>query len=189
MTNIRNLFTQAKKIIPAATAATPVLSQPHLRAIQALATQLRQKPPRGVAQTGTITLFTGPDIAAKVAAAQELAGNLHRELYRVDLGAAGSKYIGETSKNLAQILHTADSSSVILLIDEGDALFGKRTNIQDSHDRYANQSTGASDDGGNLLQLLRQYPGIVILAVNSANGCSPALLAQAHTTLKFPPEP
>ncbi len=182
MTNIRNLFTQAKKIIPAATAATPVLSPPHLQAVQALATQLRQRPPLAVAQTGTITLFTGPDIAAKVAAAQELAGNLHRELCRVDLSTVASSA-------LTQLLHATDPSGVILLFDEGDALFGKRSNVKDSHDRYANQSTGTSDDGSNLLQLLRQYPGIVILAVNSTDGCNPALLAQTHTTLKFPPEP
>jgi SpoVK/Ycf46/Vps4 family AAA+-type ATPase len=187
--DIRNLSNLAKKITPAATAATPVLSPPHLQAVQALATQLLRNPPVTASQPATITLFAGPDTAAKTAAARALADNLHRQLHRVDLGAVGSKYIGETSKDLAQILHTSDPSSVILLFDEGDALFGKRTEVKDSHDRYANQSTGASDDGSNLLQLLRQYPGIVILAINSTDGCSPALLAQAHTTLKFPPTP
>ena len=181
MADIRNLSNLAKKITPAATAATPVLSPPHLQAVQALATQLLRNPPGTASQPATITLFTGPDTAAKTAAAQALAGNLHRELYRVDLSTV-------TSNALTQVLHTTDSGSVVLLFDEGDALFGKRTDVKDSHDRYANQSTGASDDGSNLLQLLRQYPGIVILAVSSTDGCSPALLAQAHTTLKFPPD-
>lgn len=182
MTNIRNLSTLTKKIAPATPAVPPALSPLYLQSVQSLAAQLLRNPPAAASKPANITLFTGPDIAAKTAAAEALASNLHRELYRVNLSTT-------TSNSLTQLLHTTDPGSVVLLFDEGDALFGKRTDIEDSHDRYADESSGAPDGGNNLLQLLQQYPGIVILAVNSTNGCNPTLLAQTHATLKFPPTP
>jgi SpoVK/Ycf46/Vps4 family AAA+-type ATPase len=195
VTNIRNFAGSSNNLsnlaekIPATTVAPSLLSPPQLQTIQALASQLHQAPLDAASQTGAITLFTGTDSAAKLAAAQTLANNLHRNLYRIDLGALISKYVGDTRSALAQLLHSPPANGAILFFDEADALFGKRTNVQDSHDRYANQSTDAPDDSNNLLQLLRQYPGIVILALNSNEACNPALLAVTHATLKFPPNP
>jgi SpoVK/Ycf46/Vps4 family AAA+-type ATPase len=164
-----------------------VLSPPQLQTLQSLATQLRQSPAVEVPQTGTITIFTGPDTSAKIVAAQTLAGNLHRDLYRIDLSAIVSKYADDTSNALTQLLHSA-ASGAILFFDEADALFGKRTHIKDSHDRYASQSTGDPNDG-SLLQILQQYRGITILAISSMDDWNPAQLAHTHTTLKFPPTP
>jgi hypothetical protein len=188
-TSTHNLANLAEKIAPATNPAAPVLSPPQLKTLQSLATQLRQSPAVEVLQTGTITLFTGPDTSAKTVAAQTLAANLHRDLYRIDLSAIVSKYAADTSNALTQLLHSAATSGAILFFDEADALFGKRTHIKDSHDRYASQSTGDPNDGSSLLQILQQYPGITILAISSMDDWNPAQLAHTHTTLKFPPTP
>jgi AAA+ superfamily predicted ATPase len=98
--------------------------------------------------------------AANTAAA--LAHETGRTLLRVDLSAIVSKYIGETEKNLNHLFSSTDSASTILFFDEADALFGKRTEIQDSHDRYANA------DVSYLLQRMESFPGLVIFATSSS---------------------
>lgn len=182
MTDIRNLVrplqnlrSADEKVAPAATTIASTLSSPQLQSLQTLATQLGESP-----QTGTITIFTGPDTAAKAAAAQTLANNLHRQLRTIDLGSVVNQDGGDPRSALTQIL-SSNTSGAILLFDEADALFGKRTDVQKSHDKYA------SIEVSFLLQAVRQYSGIVILAASSTDGWDHDLLASAHTTLKFPP--
>ncbi len=105
-------------------------------------------------------LFTGPDADAKLAAAQQLATQLDRTLYRVDLFAVVSKYIGETEKNLERLFAKAETKDWVLFFDEADALFGKRTSVKDSHDRYANQEVNY------LLQRIEAYAGVALITLN-----------------------
>lgn len=105
-------------------------------------------------------LFVGADGARRWQAAQELAAAFKVGIKRVDLSAVVSKYIGETEKNLAKLLAAAERSGSILYFDEADALFGKRTDVKDAHDRYANQEVSY------LLQRLEDHAGIVILTTN-----------------------
>jgi hypothetical protein len=110
---------------------------------------------------GVRALFTGPSGTGKTLAAGWVATRLQMPLYRVDLAAVTSKYIGETEKNLSQLLARAEQAEVILLFDEADSLFGKRTDIKDSNDRFANAQTNY------LLQRIENYDGIVLLTSNS----------------------
>jgi SpoVK/Ycf46/Vps4 family AAA+-type ATPase len=182
LTDIRNLVRPlqnlpiAKEKVAPVTASIPLaLSSLQLQSLQTLATQLGESP-----ETGTITIFTGPDTAAKAAAAQTLANNLHRELRTIDLSSVVNQGDGDPRRALTQIL-SSNTNGAILLLDEADALFGKRTDVQDSHDKYA------SSEVSFLLQAVRQYSGIIILAVTSTDGWDHDLLARAHTTLRFPP--
>jgi len=106
-----------------------------------------------------VLLFSGSNAAT---AAAMMAKELRRALYRVDLSAIVSKYLGETEKNLARAFAAAERAAAVLLFDEADALFGKRTEVNDAHDRYANIEIGY------LLQRIEQYAGIVILASRTA---------------------
>ena len=105
-------------------------------------------------------LFIGPSGSGKKAAATLLAKELNRELYKIDLAEVGSKYIGETEKNLDTLFKTAEEQGWILFFDESDELFGKRTEVKDSHDRYANQEVSA------LLERIEKFDGMAILASN-----------------------
>jgi SpoVK/Ycf46/Vps4 family AAA+-type ATPase len=106
-------------------------------------------------------------------AAQVLAAELGLEIFRVDLATIVSKYIGETEKNLDRIFGAAEGSNAILFFDEADALFGKRSEVGDSHDRYANIEVAY------LLQKMEGYPGAVILATNFRRNIDDALLIKA----------
>jgi hypothetical protein len=110
---------------------------------------------------GVGVLFAGKNRMGALLAAQTLARDLGKNLYRVDLGAVVSKYIGETEKNLGRIFAAANSSGAVLFFDEADALFGKRTDVHDSHDRYANIEINY------LLQRIEKYASLGILAVRS----------------------
>jgi SpoVK/Ycf46/Vps4 family AAA+-type ATPase len=105
-------------------------------------------------------LFIGPAGSGKKAAATLLAKELNRELYKIDLAQVDSKYIGETEKNLDTLFKKAEEQGWILFFDESDELFGKRTEVKDSHDRYANQEVTA------LLERIEKFDGIAILASN-----------------------
>jgi len=109
---------------------------------------------------GLSALFTGPSGTGKTMAAEVLAHDLELDLYKVDLSGVVSKYIGETEKNLSRIFAEAETSNAILFFDEADALFGKRTEVSDAHDRYANIETSY------LLQKMEECEGVVILATN-----------------------
>lgn len=122
---------------------------------------LRQQIIEGkAARVGAYALFTGPRGTGKTMAAEVLARSLKLDFYRIDLSMVVSKYIGETEKNLDKIFSSAEKSGVILFFDEADALFGKRTETKDSHDRHANAETDY------LLKRIETHEGIVVLATN-----------------------
>jgi hypothetical protein len=133
---------------------------------------------------GLKALFAGESGTGKTMAAQVLAKELGLELYRVDLATIVSKYIGETEKNLDRIFAAADGSNAILFFDEADALFGKRSEVSDSHDRYANIEVAY------LLQKMEGYAGAVILATNFRRNIDDAFLRRLDFVIDFPfPEP
>jgi len=116
----------------------------------------------------------------KTMAAEFIAGQLYLDLYRIDLTAVVNKYIGETSKNLERILTRAAGMDQVLLFDEADALFGKRTEGKDAHDRYAHI------DISYFLQALEGYHGIVLFACNKKQNIDPAFIRRMHYVLEFP---
>lgn len=133
---------------------------------------------------GTCVLFSGPHGAGKTLAAEVIANELHLELYRIDLAAVVSKYIGETEKNLRKLFEAAQDAGVILFFDEADALFGKRTEVKDSHDRYANLEVRY------LLQLIERYAGVVVLATNSNAALDSAFIRHLRKLRVLPfPQP
>jgi SpoVK/Ycf46/Vps4 family AAA+-type ATPase len=129
---------------------------------------------------GVRALFTGPSGTGKTLASGWLATRLGLPLYRVDLAAVTSKYIGETEKNLAQLLARAEHSEVILLFDEADSMFGKRTDVKESNDRFANAQTNY------LLQRIESYDGIVLLTSNSRARFDPAFFRRLDAIIEFP---
>jgi len=120
-----------------------------------------QGAPGGSPGCGVRALFTGPSGTGKTLAARLLAGRLGKDLYRLDLSAVVNKYIGETEKNLNRAFDRAEELDVVLLLDEGDALLTRRTDVQTSNDRYANLETNF------LLQRLENYQGIVLITTNA----------------------
>lgn len=130
--------------------------------------------------TGLSMLFTGPPGTGKTMAAQVIASELHLEIYRVDLSRVVSKYIGETEKNLSEIFDSAKKSNVILLFDETDALFGKRTEVKDSHDKHANLETAY------LLQKMEEYNGITIMTTNLLGNLDQAFFRRISYVVHFP---
>jgi SpoVK/Ycf46/Vps4 family AAA+-type ATPase len=125
-------------------------------------------------------LFAGEPGTGKTMAAEVIANDLELDLYKIDLSAMVSKYIGETEKNLEQIFHEAAQSNAILFFDEADALFGKRTAVKDAHDRYAN--IGVS----YLLQRMEAYKGVAILATNLRANLDEAFTRRLHFAVDFP---
>lgn len=112
--------------------------------------------------TGRLAVFTGSSGTGKTMAAEVLANQAGAQLLRVNLGQIASKYIGETEKNLRTIFAAAADSGAVLFFDEADALFGRRTEVKDGHDRYANLASNF------LLQQIEAHPGLVIIACNAA---------------------
>jgi len=129
---------------------------------------------------GVSALFYGPPGTGKTLAAEVVAHELQRDLYKVDLSGVVSKYVGETEKNLARIFEEAETSNAILFFDEADALFGKRTEVSDAHDRYANIETSY------LLQRMEAYQGIVILATNLRENMDEAFTRRLRFVVEFP---
>jgi len=129
---------------------------------------------------GLSVLFAGPSGTGKTMAAEIIAGELGLDLYKIDLSTVVSKYIGETEKNLSRIFTEAETSNSILFFDEADALFGKRSEVKDSHDRYANIEIGY------LLQRMEEYEGVVILATNFRKNMDEAFVRRLHFTVEFP---
>jgi AAA+ superfamily predicted ATPase len=129
---------------------------------------------------GISILFSGPPGTGKTMAAEIIAAELSLDLYKIDLSSMVSKYIGETEKNLARVFREAETSNAILFFDEADALFGKRSEVRDSHDRYANIEVGY------LLQRMEEYEGIVILATNFRRNMDEAFVRRLHCTVDFP---
>jgi len=128
---------------------------------------------------GTSALFSGPPGTGKTMVAALIARDLGLELYQVDLGKVVSKYIGETEKNLAALFDAAEAGHAVLLFDEADALFGKRTEVKSSNDRYANLETNY------LLQRLESFTGICLLTSNHETNIDPAFLRRLSLHLRF----
>jgi ATPase family associated with various cellular activities (AAA) len=129
---------------------------------------------------GLSALFSGPPGTGKSMAAEVIARELGVDLYKIDLSRVVSKYIGETEKNLDRVFAAAERSNAILLFDEADALFGKRSEVRDSHDRYANVEVSY------LLQKMEEYEGVAILASNMRQHLDHAFLRRLAFTIHFP---
>jgi AAA+ superfamily predicted ATPase len=129
---------------------------------------------------GISALFAGASGTGKTMAAEVLANTLRLDLYRIDLSQIVSKYIGETEKNLRKIFDAAEESGAILLFDEADALFGKRSEVRDSHDRYANIEVSY------LLQRMESYRGLAILTTNMKSALDTAFLRRLNFVVQFP---
>lgn len=136
-----------------------------------------QKSSRGL---GITALFAGVSGTGKTMAAEVLAQEFDLDLYRIDLSAVSSKYIGETEKNLRKIFDAAESGGAVLLFDEADALFGKRTQVKDSHDRHANLEVSY------LLQRMEAYQGLAILTTNLKDSLDQAFLRRLRFIINFP---
>lgn len=129
---------------------------------------------------GYRVLFYGPPGTGKTLTATLLGKEFNRDVYRVDLSQIVSKYIGETEKNLSRIFDRAEHKNWILFFDEADSLFGKRTNVQSSHDKFANQEVSY------LLQRIEDFSGLLILASNFKSNIDEAFLRRFHSVIHFP---
>lgn len=135
---------------------------------------------RSIGRTGLRVLFLDSGGIEKNLAAQFIASELQLSLMRIDLAALVSKYIGETEKNLERVFAEAQAKGAVLFFDEADALFGKRTDVRDAHDRYANLEVSY------LLQRIEEYAGVVILTSNHRHNIDPALLRRMHCVVELP---
>ncbi|UCF90306.1 MAG: ATP-binding protein [Desulfobacterales bacterium] len=166
-----------------------VLPEPQKQTLRELVASVRQqarvyeewgfaeRSPRGL---GITALFHGPSGTGKTMGAEVLANELRLDLYHIDLSTVVSKYIGETEKNLRQVFDAAEQGGLILLFDEADALFGKRSEVKDSHDRYANIEVSY------LLQRMEAYRGLAILTTNNKSALDPAFLRRIRFVIQFP---
>ena len=178
----------AQRIEPAADWEDLVLPPLHKQLLHEVVAHVRQrntvygswgfggKSARGL---GITALFAGASGTGKTLAAEVLASVLRLDLYRIDLSSVISKYIGETEKNLRQVFDAAQESGVILLFDEADALFGKRSEVKDSRDRYANIEVSY------LLQSMEAYPGLAILTTNLKSSIDTAFLRRIRFVVQF----
>lgn len=166
-----------------------VLPAEHMATLHQIAAHVRQRTRvyeqwgfglRNERGLGISALFAGPSGTGKTLAAEVLAHELQLDLYHIDLSAVVSKYIGETEKNLRQIFDAAESGGAILLFDEADALFGRRSEVKDSHDRYANLEVSY------LLQRMEAYRGLAILTTNMKQAIDNAFLRRIRFIVHFP---
>jgi SpoVK/Ycf46/Vps4 family AAA+-type ATPase len=128
---------------------------------------------------GGAVLFAGGAGPAGLAAAEAIASELGVEAQRIDLAAVVSKYMGETEKNIDRVFAAAERGRAVLFFDEADALFGKRTDVKDAHDRYANLEVGY------LLQWIEAYDGVAILATNQRADIDPVLKRRIRSVVDF----
>ncbi|EFH84855.1 ATP-binding protein [Ktedonobacter racemifer] len=179
----------AQRIDPVATWEDLVLPDAQRSILREIAAHVRQrnkvyeawgfarKSSRGL---GISALFAGMSGTGKTLAAEVLAHELRLDLYHIDLSSIVSKYIGETEKNLRRVFDAAEEGGAILLFDEADALFGKRSEVKDSHDRYANIEVSY------LLQRMEAYRGLAILTTNMKNALDAAFLRRIRFIVQFP---
>jgi hypothetical protein len=183
----------AQRIEPAASWNDLVLPAPQRQTLREVAIHVRQRTTvydawgfasKGSRGLGISALFTGGSGTGKTMAAEVLANELALDLYRIDLSSVVSKYIGETEKNLRRVFDAAEQGGAILLFDEADALFGKRSEVKDSHDRYANIEVSY------LLQRMECYRGLAILTTNQKSALDSAFLRRLRFVIQFPfPDP
>ena len=179
----------AQSITPVATWDDLVLPEAQLRILREIGVHIRQrmkvyemwgfaaKCSRGL---GISALFAGASGTGKTMAAEVLANELRLDLYRIDLSSVVSKFIGETEKNLRRVFDAAEEGGAILLFDEADALFGKRSEVKDSHDRYANIEISY------LLQRMETYRGLAVLTTNMKSALDSAFLRRLRFIAQFP---
>jgi len=179
----------AQRLDPRATWDDIVLPVDELRGLREIADQVRRrgtvyedwgfrrKMNRGL---GINALFAGDSGTGKTMAAEVIANDLRLDIYRIDLSAVVSKYIGETEKNLRRLFDAAEDGGAILFFDEADAIFGKRSEVKDSHDRYANIEINY------LLQRMESYGGLAILATNMKSALDTAFLRRLRFIVNFP---
>ena len=129
---------------------------------------------------GFRALFYGPSGTGKTLTASLLGKQFQKDVYRIDLSQVVSKYIGETEKNLEKVFTKAENKNWILFFDEADALFGKRSNVQNAHDKYANQEVSY------LLQRVEDFPGLIILASNFKSNIDSAFIRRFNSIIYFP---
>lgn len=179
----------AQRIEATATWEDLVLPEVQMKVLRAIAAHVRQRSQvyerwgfeaKGSRGLGISALFAGASGTGKTMAAEVLAQELRLDLYRIDLSSVVSKYIGETEKNLRRVFDAAEAGSAILLFDEADALFGKRSDVKDSHDRYANMEVSY------LLQRMEAYQGLAILTTNMKESIDTAFLRRIRFVIKFP---
>lgn len=183
----------AQPIDVRATLDQVVLASAEREAVDALVSQVRRRATvhhswgfaeAGLKSAGTTAVFAGPSGTGKSMCAEAVANALHLDLFRIDLSAVVSKYIGETEENLRRVFDAAEAGGAILLFDEADALFGKRTEVKDSHDRHANIEVSY------LLQRLEAYSGLAILTTNLRKNIDSAFLRRVQFIIDFKfPEP
>jgi SpoVK/Ycf46/Vps4 family AAA+-type ATPase len=179
----------AQRLEPAATWDDLVLPEPECQLLREIAAQVRQRVKvyevwemgkRSGTGLGISALFAGASGTGKTLAAEVLAHELRLDLYRIDLSQVVSKYIGETEKNLRRVFAAAETGGAVLLFDEADALFGKRSEVKDSHDRYANIEVSY------LLQRMESYRGLAILTTNLREALDSAFLRRIRFLVQFP---
>jgi hypothetical protein len=179
----------ADRIMPMAAWDDLVLPDAALATLRQIAAHVRQRvrvheewgfAGRGRRGAGISALFCGESGTGKTLAAEVLAHDLGLDLYRIDLSSVVSKYIGETEKNLKRVFDAAEDSGSILLFDEADALFGKRSEVKDSHDRYANIEISY------LLQRMEAYRGLAILTTNMKTALDRAFQRRLRFIVTFP---
>jgi hypothetical protein len=185
----RSLEQLARRIEPQADWDSLVLPEAQTRTLRQIATHVRHRATvlerwgfaarysRGL---GLTALFAGASGTGKTMAAEVLAHTLDLDLFQIDLAGLVSKYIGETEKNLRRVFDAAEDSGAILLFDEADALFGKRSEVKDSHDRYANLEVSY------LLQRMEAYRGLAILTTNMRHAIDTAFLRRLRFVVEFP---
>ncbi len=185
----RGLDELAQRIPAGANWGDLVLPAGQLAALRQIAAQVRQRTrvydewgfgERNARGLGVSVLFSGGSGTGKTLAAEVLAGDLALDLYRIDLSSVVSKYIGETEKNLRRVFDAAEESGAILLFDEADALFGKRSEVKDSHDRYANIEVSY------LLQRMEAYRGLAILTTNLKSALDASFQRRLRFIVNFP---
>ena len=179
----------AQRIEPVVTWDDIVLPPAQRHTLREMAAQVRHRTMvyetwgvahKGRRGLGISALFAGPSGTGKTMAAEVLASDLRLDLYRIDLSQLVSKYIGETEKNVRRVFDAAEGGGAILLFDEADALFGKRSDVKDSHDRYANIEVSY------LLQRMEAYRGLAILTSNMKHALDPAFLRRLRFIVHFP---
>ncbi|MGE3154211.1 MAG: ATP-binding protein [Nitrospiraceae bacterium] len=179
----------AQRIEPAATWEDLVLPDAQRQTLREITMHVRHRTTvyetwgfseKGTRGLGISALFAGASGTGKTMAAEVLASSLRLDLYRIDLSQVVSKYIGETEKNLRKVFDAAEGGAAILLFDEADALFGKRSEVKDSHDRYANVEVSY------LLQRMEAYRGLAILTTNMKTALDAAFLRRIRFVVQFP---
>jgi hypothetical protein len=179
----------AQRVEPSATWDDLILPEGQINTLYQVAAHVRHRlkvyeewgfSGKGARGLGISALFAGESGTGKTMAAEVLANELNLDLYRIDLSGVVSKYIGETEKNLRRVFDAAEETGAILLFDEADALFGKRSEVKDSHDRYANIEVSY------LLQRMEAYRGLAVLTTNHKKALDPAFQRRLRFVIPFP---